>query len=345
MTDLIVAGGGPAGLAAAIEAISVGLSVVVIEPRKYPIDKSCGEGLMPGAVDSLMRLGVEKPAGKAFSGIRMLARGRSADGTFKGDTGLGVRRTELSRVLRDRAENVGVEFAEARIRSLEQGADWVETCGLKARWMIAADGLHSTIRRLTSAPWKTKGRPRWGIRAHFQTEPWTDRVEIYCSQHGEAYVTPVSDTSVGVAILTRTPGAFQDLLVDYPQLKDRSRGQIGPEQGAGPFPGWLEKKVHGRILFVGDAAGFLDPITGEGVRLGFDAARLAVTAIKTGQTAGYDRDWWHMARTYWRLTNGILAVRNRPILDRMLVPTLRTVPGLFDQALAVLNGNPEAPTE
>lgn len=338
MTDLIVVGGGPAGIAAAIEAATTGLSVVVIEPRQYPIDKSCGEGLMPAAVDSIARLGVEKPFGRPFPGIRIIANGRSAEGTFKSGSGLGVRRPELSRVLKNKAEEVGVEFEASRVREIKQDDSWVETCGVRARWMIAADGLHSTVSRLIGVPRKTNGRSRWGVRAHLSTAPWTDRVEIYYSSEGEAYVTPVSDTSVGVAILTPNPGPFQGLLEAYPELQARAEGPIGFEKGAGPFPSWLEKKVHGRILFVGDAAGFLDPITGEGIRLGFEAARLAVEAITSGDVSQYDRDWRKMVRAYWWITSGILAVRRNRILDRTLVPALNTMPGLFDRVLSLLGG-------
>lgn len=295
---------------------------------------------MPAAVASLKRLGVETPSGRSFTGIRIITtrNGHSAEGTFRDGLGLGVRRTELSRVLRERAEAVGVEFAAKRVRAITQEDRWVETCGIRARWMIAADGLHSSICRLTGARRETKGRSRWGVRAHLAAAPWTDRVEIYYSTEGEAYVTPISDTTVGVALLTQTPGRFGDLMAAYPRLQARVESQLGREMGAGPFPSWLKEKVQGRILFVGDAAGFLDPITGEGIRLGFDAARLSVAAILAENVARYDRAWRRMARPYWWLTSVTVAVRRNRVLDRMLVPTLNAVPGLFDQALSLLGG-------
>jgi flavin-dependent dehydrogenase len=204
--------------------------------------------------------------------------------------------------------------------------------------MIAADGLHSAVAREVDAVRKTSRNPRWGVRAHFATGPWTDMVEIHYSPSGEAYVAPVSQTSVGVAILSSQPGRFEDQIEAYPELKAKLGERLGQEKGAGPFPQWLEKRTHGRILFVGDAAGFLDPLTGEGVQLGFNAARLAIGAIAADEPELYDRAWWRMTRSYWWLTSLILAVRRQPVLDRLFVPVLDMIPGLFDGALHLLGG-------
>src|SRR5512135_476662 len=92
--DLVVVGGGPIGLATAIEAALAGMVVTVIEPRPSPVDKACGEGLMPAARQGLLRLGVE-PEGMDFHGIRYLAPGASAVARFRRGPGLGVRRTTL----------------------------------------------------------------------------------------------------------------------------------------------------------------------------------------------------------------------------------------------------------
>ena len=73
-TDVLVVGGGPVGLAAAIEARLAGLSALVLEPRPGPVDKACGEGLMPGALGSLHRLGVD-PAGHPLAGLPLVLQG------------------------------------------------------------------------------------------------------------------------------------------------------------------------------------------------------------------------------------------------------------------------------
>ena len=111
MTDLLVVGGGPIGLAVAIRASAAGLSVRVLDARKPPLDKACGEGIMPDGVELLERLGVDPVdlAGQPFGGIRYLDGDDHAEGRFSGRRGLGVRRTRLHSVMRERAERVGVD--------------------------------------------------------------------------------------------------------------------------------------------------------------------------------------------------------------------------------------------
>lgn len=295
---------------------------------------------MPAAVDSLVRLGVEPPPGLSFRGIRIKAGKRSAEGYFKRGHGLCVRRTDLSRALRNRAEVAGVEFIAERARTLRQDDAGVDLNGgsIRATWMIAADGLHSAVARLVGAARRTGRNPRWGVRAHFATRPWSDMVEIRYSASGEAYIAPVSETSVGVAILSSRPGHFDEQIRAYPELRARLGEWLGPEKGAGPFPQWLDRRVYGRILFAGDAAGFLDPLTGEGVQLGLNAARLAVDAIAARQPERYDTAWWRMTRSYWWMTSLILGIRRSHMLDRLFVPLLDLTPGLFDGALQLLGG-------
>src|SRR6187431_2241863 len=107
-SDLVVVGGGPVGLAAALYAVRSGLTVVVLEPREGAIDKACGEGLMPGGVHALAALGVN-PVGCDLVGIRYVCGGRQAEADFSGGWGRGVRRTELHTALRSAAAAAGVE--------------------------------------------------------------------------------------------------------------------------------------------------------------------------------------------------------------------------------------------
>ena len=135
--DLIVAGGGPVGLAAAIEARLAGLSVIVCEPRAGPIDKACGEGLMPGALVALDRLGAPVE-GFRFAGIRYVASGSVADHRFRAGPGLGVRRTSLHRALAGRARELGVDVVAARVAEVSQDARSVAAAGPASRRTASA---------------------------------------------------------------------------------------------------------------------------------------------------------------------------------------------------------------
>lgn len=344
MTDLLVAGGGPAGLGAAILAAARGLEVVLVEPRPGPVDKACGEGLMPGAVAALAAMGV-RLRGRPFAGIRYLAGGRSAEGRFAAGPGLGVRRTTLSAALADRAEALGVRRRIGRVEALEDRGDRVVVRvgdePLEARWLVAADGLHSPLRRRLGLELPRRRPARVGVRRHAAVAPWTDLVEVHWATdsgpRAEAYVTPVADDLVGVAFLTEGAARFDELLPRFPALRDRLAGAewVTPARGAGPFEQRVRRRVQGRVLLVGDAAGYLDPLTGEGVRLGLEAARALVDCLLAGRPAAYELAWRRLARRYWLSTAALLALGRSP-LRPAIVPVLRACPWLFDASLDLL---------
>lgn len=347
--DALVAGGGPTGLAAAIRLALAGRRVRIIEPRPGVIDKPCGEGLMPGALAHLAALGVPAPDGLPFIGIRYRDAHdpeRHADGDFPNAPGRGVRRTALHRALRARAGALGVEWIEARVTAVEQTADAVRVTAdgppLRARHLIAADGLHSPIRRLLALDRPIHGAaPRYGVRRHYRLPPWVDRVEVHWAAAAEAYVTPVAPDTVGVAFLFTRPGRFDDLLRRFPLLEARLDGAepVTPARGAGPFRQRARRVVDGRILLAGDAAGYLDPLTGEGVALGLATAASAVDAILADRPARHARGWRRATRRYFALTAGLLTLARFGPTRRLIVPVARRAPFIFDLALALLAGH------
>ena len=125
MLDLIVVGGGPAGLAAAIHARQCGMTVRVFEPKRTPIDKACGEGLMPPAIAALDQMGVERPQGVHFQGIRYVDGDHQAEGQFSDGPGLGVRRTELHRVLSNRVDELEIEVLSEAVHEWSQDNEGV----------------------------------------------------------------------------------------------------------------------------------------------------------------------------------------------------------------------------
>ncbi|WP_396927259.1 NAD(P)/FAD-dependent oxidoreductase [Mycolicibacterium sp.] len=336
MIDLLVAGGGPAGLVTALNAARAGLSVTVIERRGAPIDKACGEGLMPYTVAQLDKLGISLP-GKLFRGITYFDAARRVDAPFRAAPGMGVRRTALHGALMDAVCAAGVEVVNAHVGPIMQDSNSVQCGDFRARYLAAADGLHSPIRRSLGLARPARGPRRWGLRRHVRIAPWSDRVEVYWGDGAEAYVTPVADNCVGIAILTARRGSFDSRLAEFGALSERVAGQPhGPERAAGPLRQRVSGRRAGRVLLVGDAAGYVDALTGEGLGIAFGAAELLVNCVLADRPGDYDRQWRRMSRRYRLLTAGLLhAVEYGPTRSAV-VPAAAALPSVFGKIVNLL---------
>ncbi|MFI5098928.1 MAG: NAD(P)/FAD-dependent oxidoreductase [Actinomycetes bacterium] len=338
--DVLVVGGGPVGLAAAAVAAGHGLSVAVVERRAEPVDKACGEGLMPSAVAALAGLGVDPP-GIDFTGIRYVdARGsRSALARFGAGPGRGVRRTALVDSLAARVDALGVKRVQADVQWLERCSDHVVAAGISARWLLGADGLHSTVRQAIGGLGAPRVRPRYGLRRHFRVRPWTDVVEVHWIEGAEAYVTPVAADVVGVAVLTDVRGPdHAEWMQRFPALAERL-GTAEPASrvlGAGPLEQNVTRRWSGRVLLVGDAAGYVDALTGEGVSLGMATAQAAVMCVLEGRPDRYDRRWQAATRRYRALTRTVLFAAQHEPLRRAVVPAAVALPPVFRAAVRSL---------
>lgn len=335
MRDLLVAGGGPVGLATALYAARAGLDVAVVEPRTGVIDKACGEGLMPGAVAALHDLGVPLD-GHPITGIRYVDHAHRAEAPFRHGDGLGVRRTSLHTALRDAVSAAGVPVTTRAVRDVAQppGADHVLVDGEPARHLVAADGLHSPVRRALGLDRPARGRRRYGLRQHLAVTPWTSFVEVHWSRAGEAYVTPVGDDAVGVAVLSDERRSWADLVGEFPALAHlRSAAPASRVRGAGPLRQRARRRVSGRVLLVGDAGGYVDALTGEGIALGLAQARAAVAAVVAGAPGRYELESRRLGWRHEVLTRTLLAAtRPRPLRDR-LVPAAALLPAVFGGAV------------
>jgi hypothetical protein len=331
-TDLLIVGGGPGGLATALHARGQGLSVIVVEPRESPIDKACGEGLMPGGLCELMSLGVD-PAGMPFQGIAYVSEHRRAEARFRAGPGRGVRRTTLHAALAARAKQQDTDWIRAKVTTIEQDARGVTAAGVRAKWLVAADGLHSAVRRAAGIKAAAGTPRRYGLRRHYRVPVWSEFVEVYWSRWGEAYVTPVEPDLVGVAILSRG----QPDLAWFPRLAEHLAGaDRGPARGCGPLRQVVSRRVAGRVLLVGDAAGYEDALTGEGISLAVKQAAAVVKAIVDDDPSSYETAWHRITRDYRLLTRALVLASTPRVARRAIVPAGVLLPGAFRAAVNVL---------
>ena len=357
--DVGVVGGGPAGLVAALALRQRGLTVRVYERRgqdaEIGLDKPCGEGLMPGCVTGLKSLGVDlSQAGLPFQGIEYRDESSSARALFRQSPGLGVRRTELSKRLHRAALEAGVEVMHGEsVDCRRQGARFVlesANVTITPQLIVAADGLTSKVREAVGLARNTRGSRRFGVRRHYRVPPWSDVVEVTWGRHSEAYVTPVSDDSIGVAILW-TEGAmvgrplFDSLLEHFPELAQRLRDCEGSApRGCGPLRQGVHGVVRANVALIGDASGYVDAITGEGLSLAVaQSPQLASAAGRfvrgdNGALRDYERQQAGMRRLPERLTEATLLLSRFPRLRRRLLRSFAKDPAPFEELLGVLAG-------
>jgi len=327
--DVLVVGGGPVGLASAIEARLAGLTVALVEPRDGDVDKACGEGLMPGALPLLARLGVD-PDGMPLRGVSYRTETRRADHLFRSGEGRGVRRTTLHRALADRATELGITRVAARVEAVLQTNSTVTAAGLTARYLLAGDGLHSSVRRQVGLERAVRGSRRFGLRRHFAVAPWNDLIEVHWTREAEVYITPIAPGLTGVAVLGPPRTDFDTAVAAVPELAERLAGvdAVTEVRGAGPFRQRAAARTAGRVLLVGDASGYVDAITGEGLRLGFEQAHVAVAAVADDTPTRYEREWRRVTRDFRVLTHGLVAAAGSPLRGG-IVPAASALPGLY----------------
>lgn len=359
--DLLVCGGGPVGLASAIAARLSGLSAAVLERSREVQDKACGEGLMPHGVRALERLGVRLPAGHAITGVRFIDGQRSVAGRFSGRLGRGLPRVELLAALEQRALELGVSvWRGCTLRGLSRGrqltrVDVRTPTGaqrrLSARLLVGADGLRSPIRRRLGYELPQRHaleRQRYGMRQHFRIAPWSDFVEVHFAAGAEAYVTPLGPERVGVALLTYgRPGRFGELLERFHPVCDRlAAGSVplGRPLGAGPLEQRSRALLAPGVALVGDAAGYRDAITGEGLSIGFGCARALVARFAQGELEHYPADHARLSRPLDRLTQSLLFLARRPRLRRLALDQLARHPALLSDLLSIAAGGEQRAT-
>ena len=342
--DLLVVGGGPSGLVTALDAARRGLQVVLIERQRPPVDKACGEGLMPDGVRRLRQLGAPLGEHQALRGIRYVDGDVEIDGRFPAEPGVGIRRTRLHDALTEAAAAAGVDLrfgvrAEGLLDPDGPCPGVATDHGVvRSHLVVGADGLRSEVRGWAGLDGGPAERRRFGVRRHYALEPWSDRVEVHWGEGAEAYVTPVTENELGVAILwSGRKAGFDELLSSFPRLAERLRSAetLSRDRGAGPLHQRAYDLLRGRVALVGDAAGYVDAITGEGLSISFHQSAALLDALERGQLDSYPRRARAAARVPDTLTRLLLAIEARPRLRRRVLRALARDPALFERLLAV----------
>ena len=343
--DVFVIGGGPAGLAAAIAARQRGMSVAVADGTEPPIDKACGEGLMPETIAALSELGVEiqPDAGYRFRGIRFLQHDAQVGGEFPQGLGVGIRRTILHEWLIARAEECGVQLLwRTPVAGISEAGVHLFGKFVASRWIVGADGSGSRVRRWSGLDGPARQNQRYATRRHYRVRPWTDHVEIYWGHRAQAYVTPIGREEVCIVVMAThaEDAAFDSVLRDCPQLKQRVAGATlaSRERGAITQMHSLRDVHSGNVALVGDSSGGVDAITGEGLRLAFRQAIALADAMERNDLPSYARAHRKQA---WKpaLMGDLLLTLARN--DRLRTRSFRMLakrPPLFARLLAVHAG-------
>jgi menaquinone-9 beta-reductase len=343
--DVFVVGGGPAGLVAAIAARQQGLSVMLADGADHPIDKPCGEGLVPETLAALGKLGIQipQPEGFAFRGIRFLQAGSQVSADYGKGHGLGIRRTVLHELLVAKAKENGVEMCwKTPVTGIEKACVKLKQESISARWIVGADGSGSRVRRWSGLDATRSNHQRFAIRRHYRVRPWSEYMEIHWGAREQAYVTPISQEEICVVVLAEKSqdANFAESFDSWPELKTRlDKAELGSrERGAITAMHSLKKVYRGNVALVGDASGSVDAITGEGLRLAFGQAIALAEGMKRGDLREYQRLHHLLARRPTWLGNLLLLMGRNASFRQRALKSLAANPELFTDLLAIHAG-------
>jgi flavin-dependent dehydrogenase len=341
--DVLVIGGGPAGLAAAIACAREGQSVTLVDPAQPPVDKACGEGILPDGLKALREFGISLPTSARLDGIHFLSE-QSADvkAEFSNGRGAGVRRTVLHHAFRKRAVELGVELRwGSRAEEIKKGLAIVdgEECGF--RFAVIADGQQSLWReRLRFGDINLK-RQRFGFRRHYRVAPWSNYVEVYWAEGAQMYVTPVADDEVCVALLTSDQRAdFDEELKRFPTLAARVRGEdvCSKLRGAICATRTVTHVTRGKVALIGDASGSVDAITGDGISIALHAAKALAKAIRTDDLRSYEDAHRKILRRPRQMGELLIALDRHPRFRRRALAAMTKHPEVFAKFLGLHTG-------
>jgi flavin-dependent dehydrogenase len=340
-TDVFIIGGGPAGLAAAIAARQHGLDVVVADGAGPPIDKPCGEGLMPDGRVALAQLGITVPQADSypFRGISFASGGLRVAASFPSGAGIGVRRTILHSLMVARAKAAGVSLLwQTPVTALHADGVLLGKQLIRSHWIVGADGGHSLVRRWAGLDNYEYHRTRFAFRRHYRVSPWSDCMELHWGPKCQIYVTPIAADEICVAVVSRDPHLRLDAaLPAFPEIASRLREAepTSAERGAISSTRKLRQVYQNRVALAGDASGAVDSITGEGLCLSFRQAQVLAECFAAGDLRRYQQQHRALARRPALMSRLMLALDWKTSLRQRVMRAFDSDPRLFSRMIAM----------
>jgi geranylgeranyl reductase family protein len=302
--DVLVVGAGPAGSAAAAALAHAGRDVLLVESRSHPRAKTCAEYASPRLAEELERLGVPDWRAAAVPLDAMhVVRGttrvpiayrdrngaRTAWGLDRMDFDALLARHAVARgaVLLERTRLVEVEHDEGRVAgAVLAGPDG--TVRVRCGWLVGADGARSRVARALGVERLLIGPRRLGLVARYEGgDALRDHGEMHVARNHYVGLapTPGGQLNVGMALPLDAPGTagarYAAAIAALPAVAERLHGlrRLTAIRGASPIGHRVARPAGPGWLLVGDAAGFVDPFTGEGIYRALRSARLAAGAL------------------------------------------------------------------
>jgi menaquinone-9 beta-reductase len=371
--NVVVVGGGPAGSATALLLARAGVEVRIVERARFPRRKVCGEYLNAGAVEALDRLGLldaVKAAAAPLHGVRLVAAGAPPVVLPFRRPALACARDVLDAIVLDAARAAGAVVEHARAEDVIVDEGWVagvmvrtesgELEERRAAYTVGADGSGSFVARCCALVKRPPRTARYAVGGHYEGFAGLDgHVEMYVGGGAYFALNPLSEVCANVMVVVP-----KERLSEWSRDVDAGVGgaaaalgrgvrsfenvtRIGARMAMGPLANGRRVAYQADAVLVGDAAGFLDPFTGQGVYLALAGAERAADAILGALRTGGSRfetleryARWRARDVAWRarLSKAVALLVDVPVLARRAAARIERFPAAGAALIDALSG-------